>query len=128
MHGTGHGVGFFLNVHEPPQGFTAGMSSRGNTRFKKGMLTSNEPGYYKEGGYGIRIENLVLTVHSEYPGFLKFKTMTYFPIDTTLIDISQLRETEIDWLNNYHEQVYTALAPSLKSEEESWLREKCKKI
>ena len=80
LHGTGHGVGFFLNVHEPPQGFAPGLSSRSNTALKPGMVTSNEPGYYEDGEYGIRIENLVITVESEDSGYLEFETITLFPL------------------------------------------------
>src|SRR5690606_14244334 len=83
-HGTGHGVGFFLNVHEGPQAFGTGATAKAAVVFEPGMLTSNEPGFYKTGEYGIRIENLVLTVEdheNEYGKFLRFETVTLFPID-----------------------------------------------
>ncbi|MBK8489820.1 MAG: aminopeptidase P family protein [Saprospirales bacterium] len=114
-HGTGHGVGFFLNVHEPPQGFVASAAnSRGTTPLEPGMLTSNEPGYYKTGEYGIRIENLILCVEAgqtESGRFLKFDTLTLFPIDQHLIDRTLLTPQEIDWLNAYHQEVFETLAP-----------------
>lgn len=130
-HGTGHGVGFFLNVHEPPQGFVPGLGQRGVTEFKKGMFTSNEPGYYKEGEYGIRIENLVLSVEkedSEHGRFLCFDTLTLYPISTRLIQKDMLTPEERKWLNEYHERVFHALAPQLTEEEREWLKEQCEAI
>jgi Xaa-Pro aminopeptidase len=131
-HGTGHGVGFFLNVHEPPQGFVASAANaRGTTPFEPGMLTSNEPGYYKTGEYGIRIENLILCVEAgqtESGRFLQFDTLTLFPIDLNLIDRSLLSPQEINWLNAYHQEVFETLAPGLNPEEVSWLKEKCSAI
>lgn len=128
QHGTGHGVGFFLNVHEPPQGFTAGSSSRGDAELKSGMVTSNEPGYYKDGVYGIRIENLILTVKSEHEGFLKHENLTLFPMDHQLIDVDLLTPDEIMWLNQYHDTVYKKLSPHLNHEEQIWLGQKCKHL
>lgn len=128
LHGTGHGVGFFNNVHEDPQGFSPGISSRSKCVIDVGMVTSNEPGYYKEGQYGIRIENLVVTVESKHKGFLEFDTITLFPIDQTLIDVSLLDPAEINWLNEYHHKVYSKLSPGLSEEEQKWLQEKCKEI
>lgn len=131
-HGTGHGVGFFLNVHEPPQGFVASPNNqRGNTPHEPGMLTSNEPGFYKTGAYGIRIENLVLCVEAEeteFGKFLQFDTLTLFPIDTTLIDTTLLTKEERQWLNDYHHRVFNELAPRLEGEEVEWLRRKCDEI
>jgi len=131
-HGTGHGVGFFLNVHEPPQGFAASVAgTRSTTPFLSGMLTSNEPGIYITGAYGIRIENLVLcvpAVENEFGQFLKFDSLSYFPIDTTLIDENLLATTERDWLNAYHREVEAALSPLLKTEELDWLKAKCRAI
>lgn len=128
-HGTGHGVGFFLNVHEPPQGFaSSAVTSRGSTIFQPGMLTSNEPGFYKSGAYGIRIENLVLCVEdieNEYGQFLKFETLTLFPIDKTLIDTSLLQADELEWINHYHHNVWTNLSPVLDEDSQKWLQEKC---
>ena len=127
-HGTGHGVGVFLNVHEPPQGFAPSLSQRGTTVFKEGMFSSNEPGYYKEGQYGMRIENLVITTkaaETDSGNFYKFDTVTLFPIDTQLIDRDLMTEEEISWLNDYHKEVYTTLAPHMEQEEKQWLHEKC---
>ncbi len=120
-HGTGHGVGYFLNVHEGPQS----ISPRATVPLDKGMVISNEPGYYQEGAYGIRIENLILVEDSEYEGFLKFKTITLFPIATDCIDITLLSMAEIEWLNTYHRLVFESLKPKLSDEEALWLEHKC---
>jgi Xaa-Pro aminopeptidase len=131
-HGTGHGVGFFLSVHEPPQGFTSSPhNQRGTTAFQPGMLTSNEPGFYKTGAYGIRIENLVLCVEAEateFGQFLQFETLSLFPIDTTLIDPDLLTIEEKNWLNDYHRRVLRELKPRLEPKEVEWLKSKCNKI
>lgn len=126
-HGTGHGVGFFLNVHEGPQGFSANIT-RGNVPFQVGMVTSNEPGFYKNGEYGIRIENLILCVEDEtndFGTFLKFEDLTVFPIDKQLINKELLTKQEISWLDNYHQKVYQALSPLLKKDEVKWLKAQC---
>ncbi len=128
LHGTGHGVGFFLNVHEPPQGFTAGLSSRSNTVLKPGMITSNEPGHYVTGEYGMRIENLIVTVESDKEGFYAHETITYFPIDTTLISRKLMSDEEIAWLNAYHVMVRNRLSPNLDTKEIEWLEQKCRPI
>jgi Xaa-Pro aminopeptidase len=129
LHGTGHGVGFFLNVHEPPQRFTNVISSAGRTSIDEGMLTSNEPGYYKENHYGIRIENLVLTVKADEKGdFLKFDTITLFPIETKMIKVSLLTEAEKKWLNNYHAEVLAKLSPFLDEDEKAWMAKNCQAI
>jgi len=127
-HGTGHGVGFFLNVHESPQGFAPGLSERGKTVHKAGMLTSNEPGYYVEGQYGMRIENLVLTTQSESAGFLEFETVTLYPFDHILLDKTLLTKEEIQWINQYHKKVYAGIAPFLKGEVKTWFKEKCRRV
>ncbi len=130
-HGTGHGVGFFLNVHEPPQGIIPGLGQRGVTVFEPGMFTSNEPGFYKEGAYGIRIENLVLCVEdkkNEFGDFLKFDTLTLFPIDLNLIDKKIMEKHEIKWLNKYHKKVFNKIAPHLTKKEKAWLKKKCRAI
>mgnify|MGYP001391769145 CR=1 FL=1 len=128
-HGTGHGVGFFLNVHEPPQGFAASPTgARSTTPFQPGMLTSNEPGFYLPGEYGIRIENLVLCVpasENAFGKFYKFETISLFPIDTNLIDLALMTSSEKDWLNAYHREVETALTPLLDAEEVEWLKARC---
>ena len=122
-HGTGHGVGFFLNVHEGPQRISDGANS--DVPFEVGMVTSNEPGNYIEDKYGIRIENLILTIPSEYEGFLKHETLTLCPIDKTLINKTLMTDFEIQWLNDYHQMVFDRLSPLLENEEVEWLREKC---
>ena len=130
-HGTGHGVGFFLNVHEPPQGFAISISQRGTTPFQAGMFTSNEPGFYKTGEYGIRIENLILckeAIQTDFGQFLCFEALTLFPIDLELIDASLLDDRELHWLNSYHQRVYETLAPLLEAEEKGWMKNKCRAI
>lgn len=127
-HGTGHGVGFFLNVHEPPQGFAPIHSERGKTVHQPGMLTSNEPGFYKEGEFGMRIENLILTVKSEKPGFLEHETVTLYPFDHNLIDKARLSKEEISWINDYHKKSYAGIAPLLKGDVKAWFKNKCRKV
>jgi len=126
-HGTGHGVGFFLNVHEGPQSISS-AAGRGSVPLETGMLTSNEPGFYLPDHYGIRIENLVLTVQageSDFGTFLKFDTVTLFPIDLGLVKKEILTEAEVAWLNNYHQKVFVELSPLLSAEEVDWLKTKC---
>ena len=121
LHGTGHGVGCFLNVHEGPQSI---RMNHNPAPLEPGMVTSNEPGLYLAGEYGIRIENLVLTVKAkttEFGDFYAFETLTLCPIDTRLIDSSLLSPEEIDWLNNYHQKVCEQLSPLLSEEEAEWL-------
>jgi Xaa-Pro aminopeptidase len=128
MHGTGHGVGFFLNVHEGPQSIRMEYNP---TPLRPGMLTSNEPGLYRAGAYGIRIENLVLVVPgptTEFGDFYAFETLTLCPIDKKLIDRSLLNETEINWLNAYHKNVYESLSPFLSEEEKTWLKQQTNEI
>ena len=130
-HGTGHGVGYFMNVHEPPQGFVSAWNQRGQTEMMEGMLTSNEPGYYKEGSYGIRIENLVLNAfHSKGPTgrFLKLETVSLFPIDLNLVYTPMMNRQTVDWLNAYHKEVYKRLSPHLDAKEKKWLKQKCKTL
>ena len=121
-HGTGHGVGYLMNVHEGPQR----IANRGNmVPFEEGMLTSDEPGIYLTGKYGIRIENLMLCTRAfetETGRFLNFETVTMVPYDRRAIDPSRLTEKEIVILNSYHEKVYRLLSPFLTFEECSWLR------
>ncbi len=123
-HGTGHGVGFFLNVHEGP----ASISRINNAPLKAGMVLSNEPGFYKKGEYGIRIENLVLVKESDKAGFYEFETLTMAPIDKNLIDKKLLNQEEIDWLNNYHDDVYNKVSPLLDADEKKWLKGATAKI
>ena len=128
LHGTGHGIGFFLNVHEPPQGFAPGSSQRASSVHKVGMVTSNEPGFYKEGEFGIRIENLVVAKKSEKEGFLEFSTITLFPIDTKLIERSIMSSEELEWLNAYHSLVKEKLCPHLDEKHSEWISNKCQAI
>lgn len=130
-HGTGHGVGFFLNVHEGPQRIGTGKTGAEGSAFVPGMLTSNEPGLYRAGKHGIRIENLVLTVpkaETEFGTFYAFETVTLCPIDTRPIKRSWLSKEEIEWLNTYHKRVWEALSPHLSSDAQHWLKEKCRSI
>ena len=126
-HGTGHGVGSFLNVHEGPQ--TIGSAATGDlkTVIEPGMVTSDEPAVYLEGKYGFRTENLILCVsdrESDYGKFLRFETVTLCYIDRALTDLSLLDEMELQWLNEYHETVYNMLADRLEPEERDWLGRK----
>jgi Xaa-Pro aminopeptidase len=127
-HGTGHGVGFFLNVHEPPQGFTAGLSERGKTVLHTGMISSNEPGFYKQGEYGMRIENLIVCRESVHPGFLCFDTVTLYPFEHALIELSLLTDDEVEWINQYHQNVYHQTAPLLSEEVRDWFKVKCREL
>ncbi|TLX71531.1 aminopeptidase P family protein [Labilibacter sediminis] len=127
-HGTGHGVGCFLNVHEGPQSIRP--NDNGVTLIE-GMITSNEPGLYRTGQYGIRIENLILTVPSlktEFGDFLKFETLTLCPVDLKSIKTSLLTHEEVDWLNSYHQTVYDKLAPVLDEERKAWLKTQTQQI
>lgn len=125
LHGTGHGVGFFMNVHEPPQGFAPDTSMRSSTVHEPGMVSSNEPGFYKENEFGIRIENLVVASEADDDGFMEFETITLFPIDTQLINLDLLDDGEKTWLNDYHADVYAKLSSHLESDEQQWLKNKC---
>ncbi|EJS68130.1 aminopeptidase P family protein [Bacillus cereus] len=126
--GTGHGVGFFLNVHEGPQSI---RNNNNSVILEKGMIITNEPGIYLEGKYGIRIENMMLVVEdekTEFGQFMKFEAITYCPIDLAGINKDMLTESEKQWLNNYHQEVYIKLAPYLNEEEKVWLREETREI
>ncbi len=127
-HGTGHGVGFFMNVHEGPQGISNGINAKSKQKLVPGMITSNEPGYYETGQFGIRIENLVLVVECEKSSatpFYEFETLSLFPIDYAMIDQSLLTDIETKWLNDYHQMVWDRLSPHLNGEEQEWLKSKC---
>lgn len=127
-HGTGHGVGFFINVHEGPQSIRLNDVP---TPLEPGMITSDEPGIYIEGKYGIRIENLIATKQyetTEFGDFYNFETLTLFPYDARLIQRDILTESEIEWINAYHQMVYKDLSPLLTPEEQKWLAGKCAKI
>ncbi|MEO0412887.1 MAG: aminopeptidase P family protein [Pseudomonadota bacterium] len=122
-HGTGHGVGSYLNVHEGPQRIAKANSDE---PLREGMIVSNEPGYYREGAFGIRIENLVLvtanTLKSDERPMLEFETLTLAPIDTRPIVRKALTEAEIGWLNRYHARVRAALEEQLEGEDLDWMR------
>ena len=130
-HGTGHGVGSFLSVHEGPQRIAKAAGGQAGTgqELLAGMILSNEPGYYKTGEYGIRIENLVLVEPREIAGaegeYFGFETLTFAPIDRTLVDLSLLSQDEIDWWNAYHAQVEAILAPQLDGAALVWLKAVC---
>lgn len=124
LHGTGHGVGHFLNVHEGPQNIRLNENP---ATLVPGMLTSNEPGLYITDKYGIRCENLILTVPAfttEFGNFYKFETVTLFPFDIKLFDVNIMTEEEICWLNAYHKRVYDTLSPELNKQECAWLEKK----
>ena len=128
LHGTGHGVGHFLNVHEGPQSIRLNENP---TPLMPGMITSNEPGVYREGEYGIRCENLVLTVpafSTEFGEFYKFETLTLYPFDLNLFDTSIMSDEEIAWINDYHTMVRERLTPHLNAEEAAWLEKKTAKL
>ena len=133
-HGTGHGVGSFLAVHEGPQRIAPVGSSQsgGDEPLVAGMILSNEPGYYKTGEYGIRIENLVLVVERAVEGaekeMLGFETLTFAPIDRRLVDIGMLEPEELAWLNCYHAHVLAKIGPNLKGKDLEWLQAACAPI
>lgn len=127
-HGTGHGVGYFLNVHEGPQSISPALH-RAHVAMKTGMVTSNEPGLYREGQWGIRIENLVATREagqSEFGAYCHFETLTLCPVDTRLVQRDLLTQAELDWLNAYHAEVKARLLPYLEGDDlaTQWLIER----
>ncbi|MEO5809056.1 MAG: M24 family metallopeptidase, partial [Sphingomicrobium sp.] len=130
-HGTGHGVGAFLAVHEGPQRISPAGSAQagGDEPLAAGMILSNEPGYYKAGAYGIRIENLVLTVEKHIDGaekpMLGFDTLTFAPIERRLIVKGMLNPSELAWLNAYHAEVLKKIGPALNGEDRAWLKTAC---
>jgi Xaa-Pro aminopeptidase len=130
-HGTGHGVGAFLAVHEGPQRISPVGSSQsgGDEPLQAGMIISNEPGYYKANEYGIRIENLVLVVEKPVAGgdkeTLGFETLTYVPIEKKLIDVSMLSDRELGWLNAYHAKVLALIGPQCQGDDLVWLERQC---
>ncbi len=128
-HGTGHGVGFLLNVHEGPQRIAYGAyDSEG---FKEGMITSNEPGMYLAGQYGVRLENLTVCVKkekNEYGQFLGFETLTMVPWDLEAVDKAYLTDRQVRLLNEYHKQVFDAVSPYMDDEELKWLKEATREI
>ncbi|QGR02603.1 aminopeptidase P family protein [Ehrlichia ruminantium] len=123
QHGTGHGVGSFLSVHEGP----CAISYGNNVVLQPNMILSNEPGYYKDGEYGIRIENLMY-VEKCCDKFLRFKQLTCVPIDLNLINVDMLSKEEVDYINKYHDFVYTTVAPYLDAKVKDWLWTSCRSI
>ena len=130
-HGTGHGVGSFLAVHEGPQRIAkpGGGQPGSDEPLRAGMFLSNEPGYYKPGDYGIRIENLVLVEELTLPGgeatMLGFETLTFAPIDKALTDVAMLSAAERDWLNGYHADVLRIVGPQVEGDAKAWLEAAC---
>lgn len=123
-HGTGHGIGHFLNVHEGPQNI---RMDENPVTLQPGMILSNEPGLYRTNQYGIRIENLVQVIpaeKTEFGQFLKFETLTHCYIDTRLVNVAMLTEQERNWLNDYHQTVFNSIAPHLSEEEIVFLKKK----
>jgi Xaa-Pro aminopeptidase len=130
-HGTGHGVGYFLNVHEGPHGITPYLPAEPQTAMEPGMVTSNEPGLYRPGKWGVRIENLVLNVPAEtteFGEFLRFETLTLCPIDTRLIQRDLLRDDEVAWLNTYHAEVRGRVGPHVSGAAADWLTRRTEPI
>ena len=133
-HGTGHGVGSFLAVHEGPQRIAKAAGGQAGTgqELMAGMLLSNEPGYYQSGGYGIRIENLVLVEKREIDGaegdYLGFETVTFVPIDRTLVERALLTPEETGWWNDYHARTRAILAPQLEGADLAWLEDACRPL
>jgi Xaa-Pro aminopeptidase len=144
-HGTGHGVGAALNVHEGPFGISPRFANMEG--LKNGMVVSNEPGYYEDGAFGIRIENLLEmqyvnpehnTASNNHEGegkntekkFLKFSKLTMIPIQKSLIDVKMLTVDELDWLDAYHEEVFAKVSPLLEEDSPAmkWLEKSCSKI
>jgi len=120
-HGTGHGVGHYLSVHEGPQR----ISKFSSVEFKEGMIISNEPGFYEEGRFGIRIENLILVQTSKVGSnnsFLEFETLTFVPIDSRLISINLLDNNEREWINNYHKQCWQRAKDQVTVPTRAWLK------
>ncbi|MGE0416284.1 MAG: M24 family metallopeptidase C-terminal domain-containing protein, partial [Acetobacteraceae bacterium] len=128
-HGTGHGVGSYLSVHEGPVSISRLARP---VPIAAGMILSNEPGYYLPGHYGIRLENLLLVQPTELPHatkpFLRFETLTFAPFDSALIDPDLLEGAEINWLNAYHAEVLAKVGPHLGAEERAWLESACAEI
>ncbi len=123
-HGTGHGVGAFLNVHEGPHGISSSTRSAtvSSTALAAGMLVTNEPGYYHEGSFGIRIENVLLVKEAMSPGYLCFEPLTMLPIQRDLLIDGLLSKDEERWLNDYNRRVFEQVGPLLNSDTRIWLQ------
>jgi len=122
------GMAFYLNVHEGPQNFNP---TNIDVAVELGMITSIEPGIYRPGKHGVRIENLVLTIPAEvneFEAFYAFETLTLAFIDTTLVDKDLLEASHVTWLNNYNQMVFEKLSPALSADEAIWLKNKCRAI
>jgi Xaa-Pro aminopeptidase len=127
-HGTGHGVGAFINVHEGPQSI---RPNENPVTIEPGMVQSNEPGIYRAGKYGVRIENLIAcqeAYENEYGKFYSFETITLCPIDLKPVEVDMLTHEEREWLNEYHRMVYEKLAPNLTLDVKDWLAEKTRAV
>jgi Xaa-Pro aminopeptidase len=126
-HGTGHGVGSYLGVHEGPAGISRAAKP---VKLEPGMILSNEPGFYRPGAYGIRLENLLLVV--DHPGtakpFLAFETLTLAPFDRRLLDVALLGEAKRAWLNAYHARVLATVGPQLDGPDRAWLEAACAQL
>lgn len=132
-HGTGHGVGYLLNVHERPNGIRYKMvpERMDSAVIEEGMICSNEPGLYIEGSHGIRTENLIVCRKAEknsYGQFMEFEFLTFAPIDLDALDVTMMEERDIQYLNEYHRQVYEKIAPHLTDEEREWLKEAVREV
>lgn len=126
--GTGHGVGYLLNVHEGPHRFAVAPNT---VALEKGMIITIEPGVYKAGKHGIRIENVVVVdkdIETDSGQFMKFDTLSFVPIDLDAIDVDMLSDKEKTWLNNYHKETYNKLSPYLNEEEKAWLKKETRSI
>jgi len=131
--GTGHGIGFVLNVHEAPNGFRWRVVPERNDSciLEEGMVTTNEPGVYEAGSHGIRIENEIVVrkaEKNEYGQFMDFEVITFAPIDLDAIDVNLMMKDEIEYLNNYHKNVYEKISPFLNEEEKEWLKKYTREI
>jgi Xaa-Pro aminopeptidase len=128
-HGTGHGVGVFLSVHEGPQRIS---KQHNGVALHPGMIVSNEPGYYRDGAFGIRCENLQVVRESGQAGgetpMLEFDTLTLVPFDIRLLDMALMDETEIEWLNSYHQRVAATIGPLLHGSDKDWLAQATRSI
>jgi len=128
-HGTGHGVGAALNVHEGPQGISPRFGNM--TALLPGMILSNEPGYYEDGAFGIRIENLLHVVDADTKhnfgdtGFMKFESLTLIPIQAKLMDLNIMSDKEIEWVNEYHAKVWEKISPRVEGDTKAWLEKAC---
>jgi Xaa-Pro aminopeptidase len=126
-HGTGHGVGYFMNVHEGPQVIAASAMPEPHTAMEAGMITSIEPGIYRPGKWGVRVENLVLNVpasSTEFGEYLRFETLTLCPIDSRCLDLTLLRPDELAWLDDYHATVRKRLSPHVGGKAKIWLEQR----